>query len=99
MGRLGKWIEPFPDGIYVRPADAWIDPAQPKPVALVTHGHGVAVERVIAEILRIAQQFHFAIDVAEGNLEERGSIAKVGKVVAERFEIPRFRLDTEQPVD
>ena len=40
MGRLGKWIEPFPDGIYVRPADAWIDPSQPKPTALITHGHG-----------------------------------------------------------
>jgi putative mRNA 3-end processing factor len=40
MSRLGSWIEPFPDGIYVRPADAWIDPAQPKPRALVTHGHG-----------------------------------------------------------
>jgi len=40
MGRLGKWIEPFPDGIYVRPADAWIDPSSPKPTALITHGHG-----------------------------------------------------------
>ena len=39
MARLGSWIEPFPDGIYVRPADVWIDPAQPRPRALVTHGH------------------------------------------------------------
>ena len=39
MGRLGSWIEPFPEGIYVRPADAWIDPSEPKPRALVTHGH------------------------------------------------------------
>ena len=39
MARLGSWIEPFPEGIYVRPADAWIDPAEPKPRALVTHGH------------------------------------------------------------
>jgi putative mRNA 3-end processing factor len=39
MSRLGSWIEPFPEGIYVRPADAWIDPSQPKPRALVTHGH------------------------------------------------------------
>jgi putative mRNA 3-end processing factor len=37
--RLGSWIEPFSEGIYVRPADAWIDPSQPKPKALVTHGH------------------------------------------------------------
>jgi putative mRNA 3-end processing factor len=40
MARLGSWIEPNPDGIYVRPADAWIDPAQPKARALITHGHG-----------------------------------------------------------
>jgi putative mRNA 3-end processing factor len=39
MPRLGSWIEPFPEGIYVKPADAWVDPSRPKPVALVTHGH------------------------------------------------------------
>ena len=39
MARLGSWIEPFSEGIYVRPADAWIDPSRPKPRALVTHGH------------------------------------------------------------
>ena len=39
MARLGSWIEPFPEGIYVRPADAWVDPSQPKERALVTHGH------------------------------------------------------------
>ena len=40
MARLGSWIEPHAEGIYVRPADAWIDPAQPRARALVTHGHG-----------------------------------------------------------
>src|SRR5918999_840713 len=40
MPRLGSWIEPFPEGIYVRPADAWVDPSQPKSKALITHGHG-----------------------------------------------------------
>lgn len=40
MARVGSWIEVFPEGIYVRPADAWIDPSRPKPRALVTHGHG-----------------------------------------------------------
>ena len=30
MARLGTWIEPFPEGIYVKPADAWVDPSQPK---------------------------------------------------------------------
>ena len=39
MPRLGSWIEPFPEGIYVRPADAWVDPSQPKQRALITHGH------------------------------------------------------------
>ena len=39
MPRLGSWIEPHPEGIYVRPADAWVDPSAPKPRALVTHGH------------------------------------------------------------
>ena len=36
---LGAWIEPHPEGIYVPAADAWIDPSQPKPRALITHGH------------------------------------------------------------
>jgi putative mRNA 3-end processing factor len=39
MPRLGSWIEPSPQGIYVPAADAWIDPSEPKPRALVTHGH------------------------------------------------------------
>jgi len=39
MPRFGSWIEPFPEGIYVRPADVWIDPSRPTPFALVTHGH------------------------------------------------------------
>ncbi|HEY1606979.1 MAG TPA: ligase-associated DNA damage response exonuclease [Allosphingosinicella sp.] len=40
MARLGSWIEPFPEGIYIKPADAWVDPSTPKARALVTHGHG-----------------------------------------------------------
>ena len=39
MARLGNWIEPFPECIFVKPADAWVDPSQPKRRALVTHGH------------------------------------------------------------
>jgi len=39
MARLGSWIKAKPEGIYVTPADAWIDPSQPKAKALVTHGH------------------------------------------------------------
>src|SRR3569623_1460699 len=40
MARLGSWIEPFPEGIYIRPADAWVDAGEPKARALVTYGHG-----------------------------------------------------------
>jgi putative mRNA 3-end processing factor len=39
MARLGSWIKAQPEGIYVEPADAWIDPSQPKARAWVTHGH------------------------------------------------------------
>ncbi|MGB3754023.1 MAG: ligase-associated DNA damage response exonuclease [Parerythrobacter sp.] len=34
-----SWIEPHPHGIYVKPADAWIDPSKAVDCALVTHGH------------------------------------------------------------
>lgn len=33
------WIRPEPQGIYLPPADAWIDPSRPVETALVTHGH------------------------------------------------------------
>jgi putative mRNA 3-end processing factor len=33
------WIEPRPEGIYVRPADVWIDPSIPVQNAAITHGH------------------------------------------------------------
>ncbi|MBY8828383.1 ligase-associated DNA damage response exonuclease [Hephaestia mangrovi] len=39
MTRLGDWLDPQPHGIYVAPADAWIDPSIPSPRAIVTHGH------------------------------------------------------------
>ena len=34
-----SWIKPEPHGIYVAPADCWIDPSRPVGKALVTHGH------------------------------------------------------------
>jgi putative mRNA 3-end processing factor len=34
-----SWIRPEPHGIYIPPADCWIDPARPVGLALVTHGH------------------------------------------------------------
>jgi putative mRNA 3-end processing factor len=39
MARLGSWIKAEAEGIYVTPADAWIDPSVPKPKAMITHGH------------------------------------------------------------
>jgi putative mRNA 3-end processing factor len=39
MASLGDWLEPYPHGLYVRPADAWVDPSTPQARALVTHGH------------------------------------------------------------
>ena len=34
-----SWIEPHPHGIYIRPADCWVDPSRAVETALVTHGH------------------------------------------------------------
>ncbi|MXO60528.1 ligase-associated DNA damage response exonuclease [Altererythrobacter salegens] len=34
-----SWIRPEPHGIYVSPADCWIDPSRAVGRALVTHGH------------------------------------------------------------
>ena len=34
-----SWIRPEPHGIYIAPADVWVDPARAVGHALVTHGH------------------------------------------------------------
>ncbi len=39
MAKAKSWIEPHPGGIYVKPADIWIDPSHPVERAAVTHGH------------------------------------------------------------
>lgn len=39
MAKGFSWLRPDPAGLYVVPADCWIDPAQPVATALVTHGH------------------------------------------------------------
>ena len=39
MSRNFAWVRPEPHGIYVIPADCWIDPSRPVAQALVTHGH------------------------------------------------------------
>jgi putative mRNA 3-end processing factor len=39
MTAPASWIRPEPHGIYIAPADIWVDPSRPVPRALVTHGH------------------------------------------------------------
>ena len=39
MATDASWIRADPQGIHVVPADCWIDPSTPVPMALVTHGH------------------------------------------------------------
>jgi len=34
-----SWIKPEPHGIYIPPADCWVDPSRAVDNALVTHGH------------------------------------------------------------
>jgi len=39
MANKQHWIQPHPEGIYVAPADLWIDPAKAVDHAVITHGH------------------------------------------------------------
>ncbi|MFN4113510.1 MAG: ligase-associated DNA damage response exonuclease [Sphingomonadaceae bacterium] len=39
MAQPFSWIRPGPHGIWVEPADVWIDPSRAVDRALVTHGH------------------------------------------------------------
>lgn len=39
MAKPFSWITPHSHGIYVGPADCWVDPSRPVDKALVTHGH------------------------------------------------------------
>jgi putative mRNA 3-end processing factor len=39
MARAKYWLESHPHGLYVKPADLWIDPSRPVERAAVTHGH------------------------------------------------------------
>src|ERR1700712_1234943 len=34
-----SWIRPQPAGLFIEPAQCWIDPSHPVDLALVTHGH------------------------------------------------------------
>ena len=39
MAQAFSWIRPEPHGIYIAPADCWVDPSRAVDHALVTHGH------------------------------------------------------------
>src|SRR3546814_16162742 len=39
MVRTSLWVRAEAQGLYVAPADCWIDPSRPVDTALVTHGH------------------------------------------------------------
>ena len=39
MAGTSLWLRAESYGLYVAPADCWIDPSQPVGTALVTHGH------------------------------------------------------------
>ena len=39
MPHPSGWLEVRPEGLYVRPADVFVDPLRPVPQAVVTHGH------------------------------------------------------------
>jgi len=83
MARLGSWIEPFPEGIYIKPADAWVDPSEPKPRALVTHGHadhargGHGAVWATAETLAIMDCRY---GPSPGNPVAYGEVMRVGEV-------------------
>ncbi len=51
----GGWIKADRTGIHVGPADIWIDPSVPRPVALITHGHGDHARGGHGEVIATAQ--------------------------------------------
>ena len=78
MARLGSWIEPSPEGIYVKPADAWVDPSQPKSRALVTHGHADHARGGHGEVWATAETLAI-MDVRYG--EQQGHAVGYGETV------------------
>lgn len=65
------WIRPEPGGLYVRPADVWIDPTRAVPRALITHGHadharsGHGVTMATAATLAIMRERYGHIGLAQ----------------------------------
>ncbi|HEX8527594.1 ligase-associated DNA damage response exonuclease [Allosphingosinicella sp.] len=83
MARLGSWIEPFPEGIYIKPADSWIDPAEPKPRALVTHGHGDHARGGHGEVFATAETLAIMecrYGPSNGRPAAYGEVIRIGEV-------------------
>ncbi|KUR76006.1 ligase-associated DNA damage response exonuclease [Novosphingobium sp. FSW06-99] len=65
------WIRPEPGGLYIRPADVWVDPTRAVPRALITHGHadharsGHGVTMATAATLAIMRERYGNIGLAE----------------------------------
>ncbi|MGI8706434.1 MAG: ligase-associated DNA damage response exonuclease, partial [Sphingomicrobium sp.] len=82
MARLGSWIEVFPEGIYVRPADAWIDPSQPKPRALITHGHSDHARRGHGAVLATGETLRIMAERYGEDFADSRKEAILGETVA-----------------
>jgi putative mRNA 3-end processing factor len=78
MPAPGSWLQPHPEGIYVAPGDFWIDPSQPKPSALVTHGHADHARGGHGKVLATAATLAI-MDVRYG--EQAGQAAAYGESV------------------
>lgn len=84
MPTPGSWIKPHPGGIYVPPGDFWIDPSDPQPLALVTHGHADHArsghDHVMAtpETLAIMETRYG--EYAESTPVQHGEVMRVGEV-------------------
>ncbi len=73
------WLVPHPEGIYVAPADVWIDPSRPKPAALVTHGHADHARAGHGKVL--ATRETLAIMEVRYGPQPGGQVAAYGEVL------------------
>jgi putative mRNA 3-end processing factor len=73
------WIEPHPHGLYVRPADLWVDPSRAVDRALVTHGHADHARSGHAKVLATAETL--AIMEARYGPQPGGQAARLGETI------------------
>lgn len=81
-----RWIETRPEGLYVRPADLFIDPQRPVPRAVVSHGHadharpGHGTVWATAATLAIMRTRFGAAAIGRATPLGFGELARVGDV-------------------